>query len=582
MRGFRWQFLVLVTALALFFASLLSRSSNPVDTPPPATDPPSPAASEIPATLTPFALLTPETSSTSVITYREALVGSVQRLNPLFAGLNPVDRDITSLIFEGLTRTNRYGEPEPALAKEWVISSDGLEYIVTLREDVLWQDGLPFTSADVAYTMALLRSPDFNGPAELGAFWRTVETEVLGDYLVRFRLTQPLASFPDALRIGILPEHALRGTTAAQLASHPFNLSPIGTGAYQLETLQSGSDGAVKAVNLRVAPVYRQRPEGKTGYALERVSFRLYDSFEEVLSALQNGDVDGLAARNRNERIPLLNSGANVLTALEPTLGALIFNWNQDETRFFREQRVRRALETGLQRASIIERHLPNVAVKADSPILPGSWAYVSDLPWPPYDPNSARQLLETASLQSGENSGNAESTAEPTSNVLFSFEILTLDDPALVNMAHEIAAQWSQYNLDVRVESVDVNTYQTRLEAGDFDAALVELSLGDSADPDVYEFWDQEFPEGRNYGRVNDRRIIESLEAARRDPNGINRAIHYRNFQRNFVERAIAIPLYYPLFSYALSPNVNGVQLGFIGSPADRFRNIKDWTINS
>ncbi|MCI0348285.1 MAG: ABC transporter substrate-binding protein, partial [Acidobacteriales bacterium] len=375
------------------------------------------------------------------------------------------------------------------------------------------------------------------------------------DHLVRFRLTQPLASFPVALRIGILPEHALRGTSAAQLASHPFNLSPIGTGPYQLEALRIGSDGSLQIVDLRVAPVYRQRPEGQTGFALERVSFRLFSTFDSALSALQDADVDGLAARNRNERIPLLNSGLNISTALEPALGVLIFNWNREETVFFREQRVRRALETGLERTSIIERHLSNTAVEANSPILPGSWAFMSDPPWPPYDPTVARQLLETARIRSGDDSSDTEATAEPTANTLFSFAILAPNDPALVNMAGEIAAQWSQYNLDVSVESADFNSYQTRLESGDFDAALVELSLGDSADPDAYEFWDQEFPEGRNYGHVNDRRISESLESARRDPNGVNRAIHYRNFQRNFVERAIAIPLYYPLFSYALAP---------------------------
>lgn len=581
LRGFRWQFLVLVMAVALFIASLLSRSTGSMDTNPPdqqpATDTPVIAATSTPLPIV-SAPITPETPPTGIITYREALVGSVQRLNPLFASLNPVDRDIASLIFEGLTRTNQYGEPEPALATEWVTSSDGLEYIVTLREDVLWQDGVPFTAADVVYTMSLLRSPDFTGSAELGAFWRTVETEQLGDYLVRFRLTQPLASFADALRIGILPEHALRGTSAAQLATHPFNLTPIGTGPYQLEALRTGSDGGIEVVDLRVAPVYRQRSEGQTGYALERVSFRLYETFDIALAALRNGDVDSLAARSRAERLPLLNTSANVLTALEPSLGVLIFNWKQEETGFFREQRVRRALETGLERASIIERHLPNMAVKADSPILPGSWAHVSNLPWPPYDPNTARQLLETANLRNGSD----DATAEPTPSVLFSFEILTPDDPALINMAREIAAQWSQYNLNVNVNVVDFTTHQAGLESGDFDAALVELSLGDSADPDAYEFWDQEFPEGRNYGGVNDRRISESLEAARRDSNGINRAIHYRNFQHNFVERAIAIPLYYPLFSYALASNVNGVQLGLIGSPADRFRNIRDWTMSS
>jgi ABC-type transport system substrate-binding protein len=150
----------------------------------------------------------------------------------------------------------------------------------------------------------------------------------------------------------------------------------------------------------------------------------------------------------------------------------------------------------------------------------------------------------------------------------------MVLDEPALVQIATEIAAQWSQLNVQVTVDPVSAATLQQRLEAGDFDTAIAELSLSGSADPDVYQFWDQ----GRNYGGVNDRRTAEDLERARRDPNGLNRAEFYRQFQVDFVERAIAIPLYYPLFTYAVSPQISGVQLGFLSSPASRFLTLPDW----
>jgi peptide/nickel transport system substrate-binding protein len=586
LRGFRWQLLVLIMALVLFVASMLTRITAPDEPVPDSIDQAVPTVVVVtPATATPqqIEVIAPSTiGETQLIsTFREALVGNIQRLNPLLAELNPVDRDITSLIFEGLTRTNQYGEAEPALAKSWVISADGLEYIVELRQDVLWQDGIPFSAADVLYTVSLLQSADFPGDPELGAFWRTIEIQRLGDYLIRFRLTQPLGSFLDVLRIGILPEHALRGTTAAQITSHPFNLTPIGTGPYQLEAIRSSSGNRVEAVDLRSTPVYRFRPEGQTGYSIERISFRLYDTFETALSAIQSGDVDALAGRTRAQRAALLSKcNVNPHTALQPTLGALIFNWAKDSTRFFREQRTRIALQMGLDRASIIERYLSNEVVPADSPLFPGSWAYEADLAWPPPNVDAARQMIENMNIQPA----SPEATEEPSSTAgsgKFGFSILTPDDPKLVSVAQEIAAQWSQLNITVTVDSVDATTYQSRLESGDFDSALVELSLGDSADPDVYHFWDSgQYPDGKNYGGMDDRRIAELLERARRDPNGINRIILYDEFQRDFIERAIAIPLYYPLYTYAVAPQIEGVQLGFIGSPASRFSTIKDWTV--
>jgi peptide/nickel transport system substrate-binding protein len=580
--GFRWQLVALLVAAVLFAASLSTRLE--MDSIPTATLQPSPEATQaiIPIpTPSPSVVIAPQIPAAGVVTFREGVVGAVSRLNPLYASLNSVDKDVSSLIFEGLTRINAYGEPEPALALNWITSSDGLEYVVRLREDVLWQDGTPFTAADVVFTMSLLRAPDFSGQAALGAFWRTIETEQLGDHLVRFRLTQPLGSFPDKLRIGLLPYHALQGTTAAQLPTHPFNLSPIGTGPYQLEALRTDG-GIIREIDLRVAPVYRQRPEGQSGYAIDRMRFRLYSAFDVASQALRGGEIDGLVASSRIQRAPLLGIGdevnLNVHTAIESSLGILIFNWQKDSTRFFREQRVRLALETGVNRSSVIERWLLNSAVQADSPLFPGSWAYIAELPWAPYDPITAQTLLDTANLRTANT--DSDSTEEP-SPYLLTFSVLTPKDPALESMVREIATQWSQLNLNVIVDAQETEIYQTRLEAGDFDAALVELALGDSADPDVYAFWHQgQYPDGDNYGGVDDRRISEALERGRQEPSGINRDIYYEKFQKDFVDRAIALPLYYPLFTYVTAAGVDGVQLGFIGSPSDRFQTIKNWSI--
>lgn len=598
LRGFRWQLIALLLAAALFVIGLVVRSSDAPAPAPTATatiggeeagiaalpsPTPNPTSPPLQVTLT-----------TDGGTYREALIGTVQRLNPLFANLNPVDRDITALIFEGLTKTDAFGEPIPALAQSWVISADGLEYIFTLRQDVLWQDGIPFTAADVAYTMSVLRSPTFPGNSELGAFWRTVETDQLGDYLIRFRLTQPLGTFLDRLTIGILPEHALRGTTADALATHPFNLAPIGTGAYQLDSIHADSQ-RITGVELRLAPVYRQRPEGQTGvYALDRVSFTLYDSFQSAYDALAGGAVEGLAARDWNERAPLFQLTLNQTNliannSIEPTLGAIIFNWVADDSRFLREQRVRVALDTGLDRSSVLDRSMSNAAIRADSPMILGSWAYSPEVAPPAYDPTTARALLQQAFERLERLNGSAESTAEATaapegtveSAALFTFSILTPDDPALVRLTNEIATQWSQLGLNISIDAVDHATYDERLRAHDFDAALVEYALGDSADPDVYAFWHQgQYPDGLNYGGADDRRISELLERGRREPYGINRLQDYRAFQNIFVERAIAIPLYYPVYTFVTRSNVTGVQLGYLGTPADRFRNIADWNV--
>jgi ABC-type transport system substrate-binding protein len=147
-RGFRWQLLALIAAVALFVVSYIATQQSDDTTDVNPTSPPAivvaPTQAPIPtptqATTIPVSFNPSTTSQVvdEIPTYSEALVGAVQRLNPLFSSLNPVDADISSLIFEGLTRIDEYGEVIPALAKDWVVSFDGLEYVVTLRDDVLW------------------------------------------------------------------------------------------------------------------------------------------------------------------------------------------------------------------------------------------------------------------------------------------------------------------------------------------------------------------------------------------------------------------------------------------------------------
>lgn len=582
MKEYRWQLLALIVAIILFIASfVITRPNTPAPSPAPTaqsiesaqvmptatpTDtPPQPIRIENP----------PAQPMDEIITYREGLVGRVNRLNPLYASLNPVDDDITSLIFEGLTKINPYGEVVPSLASEWAVAFDGLEYMVLLRNDVLWQDGMPFTATDVVYTISLLQSPDFDGASELGAFWRTVEVQKVNDYLLRFRLAQPLATFPEALRIGILPEHALRGTDASQLASHPFNLSPIGTGAYQLEAIRTDGN-TIRAVDLRVAPNYRLRLEGASGYALERVRFLIYDDYPNAVNALQNGEIDAYATHTSDERPSLLGLGDSIVpyTSYEPILGVLLFNWTRDSASYFQDERVRLALAYGLDRTSLVEKAMFNKAVRADSPLSPLSWTYA-------YGDEINAQWRTDFNRATSELAIVAQRLNITPDRPILSFGILTVDRPDLITLANEIAAQWSALRVIATVEAVDINTFNARLDSGDFDTVLVELSKEGDADPDVYAFWHEgQYPDGKNYSGINDRAISEALERARRDVNGINRTVFYHQFQREFIEKAVAIPLYHPIFTYAVRPNIIGIQLGFIGASSDRFMTIQDWRI--
>lgn len=586
LRGFRWQLIALIMAIILFSISLAYRNSlqptlqpSPTSVAPTETNQPATATIEPtqPALPTPF----PETPVPSVeqsqptnTTYREGMVGNIQRLNPIFAHLNPVDTDITSLIFEGLMATNDFGEPVLNLASDYVISNDGLEYVFTLRADVLWQDGQPFTADDVIYTLSLLNSPEYADYSPTAKFWSTVETQKLSDTLIRFRLTQPLGSFTSFLTIGILPEHALTGITADQLISHPFNLSPIGTGAYQLKSLRSVNDTRIDEINLQFAPVYTQRPEGQSAYAFRDLTFRLFNNSSDAIQAYQTGQLDALANVAARSQLMFLPE-SRTYTQVEPEVTMLIFNWQADDLAVFADRRVRQALSLGLNQTEIIERHLATDAAFADSPLIPGSWAYQSNRLWTTFDVTQALQVLESTIIKLPEAVSGTDTEPVPDDGSRYTFSILVQNDTALMAIANDIAAQWGQLGFDVSVEAAE--TTAIRLASGDFQAVIVTLPVG--SDPDVYRYWHPgQATDGQNYGAVANNEIAELLEVARRDNNGINRTNLYIQFQERFAEQAIAIPLYYPLYTFVARDSIEGIKLGNLGTSADRFRTIASW----
>lgn len=580
-RGFRWQLPAFILATIVFFLALSFRIVRQSSVPD-ATPFPTSAAQVSTSTAEPAVTQSVRENATLQAVakpfrgYREGLIGTIQRLNPIFAHHNAVDRDITSLVFQGLFATNDYGAAIPLLAERLVRSSDGLEYVVELRQDIKWQDGIVFTADDVIYTMSLLADPDYAAFSTTAHFWQTVETQKLGDYLVRFRLAQPLASFTNLLTVGILPEHALRGTTIRQLAQHPFNLSPIGTGPYQLEALHVAEDGNIRSVQLQMSPLFPATLDSPVSGQLGNLRFDLFSNSDEGLDAYRSGRIDALANVGAREQLLSLPN-ARVHTQIQSSLKILILNW---EEQLFRDRRIRQALALRLDLPDLVERYFAASVTVADSPLAPGLAAHLSNTFWFTQDIERAKMLFAGASAAlSDARDDVSEDGLTPSAESTDTFTILVEDIAPLPSLAADIAAAWGTLGLQVDVDAIPIDDLHLKLQAGDFEAAIVTQHIGN--DIDLYRFWHPAQSEaGQNYGSVNSDAISELLEGIRQEGNGIIRQRLLQNFQQQFAEQAIAIPLYYPLYTMAIRDTIDGVRIGYLGTESDRFRSITKWRL--
>ena len=319
--------------------------------------------------------------------YVEAMVGPITTLNPLQIQPGDPEADIVRLVFNSLVRLNAQGLPEGDLAQRWEVSEDGRRYTFYLRPNVRWHDGAPLTAEDVLFTVRLLQSTDLPGPPERARLWQSIEVIPVNSLTVQFRLSEPLALFPDLLTFGILPAHVLRDVPPIQIPTHPFNLNPIGTGPYRVTSVHV-EEGRIQRVILSASSSYFRGPP-----LLEQVEFRIFPDTRTALQAYRAGEVHGVAriAPSDLDQIRALPS-LNLFSAILSSYHMILLN---HASPLFREREVREALWLALDRQRLIDQFLAGQGVVASSPIPPGNWAFHPPLPPVPYDPEKARALLE-------------------------------------------------------------------------------------------------------------------------------------------------------------------------------------------
>lgn len=505
--------------------------------------------------------------------YTEALVGKFQRLNPVLDYYNAADRELNRLLFSRMITFEERGIPKLELVETYGISQDGTIYNITLRPDVKWHDGKALTTNDILFTINMIRDGEGVVPDDIRSFWTEVDVKTLSETTIQFRLEEPFAPFLDYLSFGILPEHLLGNLSFQQMIDSGFNLQPIGSGPYAFEGLIT-ENNQIKGVILRANQEYYEDPP-----LIEQMVFRYYENSSDALKAFQDGLVLGISkVESSILGDVLINPDLALYTAREPRLTLILFNLKNQEMPFFQDVNIRKALLSGLNRQKMVDKIFNSQAIIADGPILPGTWAYYDGIKSVEFDQNIATQLIKDA----GYVLGGENTTIRAKDGVEFRFELLYPDSETHRQLAEMIQQNWEALNISVNIRGVSyselINSY---LNPRSYQAALIDLDLSWTPDPDPYPFWDQvQATGGQNYSQWDNFVASDYLEQARITTNLIDRSLFYRNFQVVFEEELPALPLFYPVYNFAISKQIQGVTVGPMFDTSDRFLTVKNWYI--
>ncbi|MEM1315866.1 MAG: ABC transporter substrate-binding protein, partial [Pseudomonadota bacterium] len=153
-------------------------------------------------------------------------------LDPTGGAAGAIDGVVYANVFEGLTRIDRNGGVQPALAREWEISDDGLTYTFRLVEGATFHDGTALDAEDVKFSFERAMAEDSTN-AQKGLFEPIERIEVVDPATVRITLGQPTGAFLFNMGWG---DAVIVGAESVETNA----TDPVGTGPFRFEAWAKG------------------------------------------------------------------------------------------------------------------------------------------------------------------------------------------------------------------------------------------------------------------------------------------------------------------------------------------------------
>ncbi len=404
-------------------------------------------------------------------------------------GLDPrLETDVPSferinVISQALVQFKVDMELEPCLATEWTVSDDTMTLWFKLREGVHWHDGVPFTAEDVKYTYEWVLNPD-NGALNMGLYADIDEIEVVNDYEVIFRLSQPNAFLLNNIaRMPITPKH--------DGDREDFRQRPIGTGPYKFVSW-TRDDRMVLVEN---EEYWGGRPN------IPNLIFRAIPENATRLLAFEAGEIDIYQGGVVAQEIDRLEADPNYVVQRTPGTG---YNYLGFNTRVgaLSDVRVRQAVSYLINREGIVANVLNGIGQPGIGPVSMSLPWFNENLHRYEYSVEKAQELLAEAGYQPGD----------------ISLRLYTNENPDRIRIAEILQYECQRAGINVEVFIEEWGAYLARVqETDDFDIFI--LGWSGQLDPDRAMYRQFHTNGSNNYGKYSNERVDYLLERGRMVP---------------------------------------------------------------
>lgn len=496
---------------------------------------------------------------------------------------------INLMISTPLLRVTPGNRLEPYLATEVPtsanggISADGKTITVKLRKEAVWEDGVPVTSKDAAFTWRTLTAKTSAATSTLG--WdRIASVETPDDQTAVFRLTQAYAPFVSVVLAGqfggrLLPEHTL--ASVADITKSDFARKPIGNGPFRVVDWVSGDRITLE----RNTKFWGERA------SLDKVIFKISPDRNVLLAQLKSKDLDLVAdLTEANTEDMRSASGVTVATAASSIIELLNINFNSpdDLTKphpVLADLAVRQAIAYGINRQGLIDGILFGKAKLAVNE-QDNTRYFNTDLKPYPFDPAKAKATLDQAGWTVGANGIRAKNGVPARLQ-------LTTSSGNKIRESMQVVIQ--QQLKDIGFDIVLKNYPPAELFAGcaangikqgrKFDLLLDSFGLP-GLDPDPTSFWrSTQIPDcktrlaGSNRSGFTTSELDQLLDAQLATADDTKRTEIIKQIQKIIYDNVAALYVYDRLSIVAAADRVKGVTV-LPGLSGSAFMDTERWWV--
>jgi peptide/nickel transport system substrate-binding protein len=407
------------------------------------------------------------------------------------------------------------------------ISPDHLTYTYELRDDVLWHDGVPLTSADVRFTYEIIMDPAAGAESQQG--WDVIDrVETPTAYSVVFRLREPYTSFVEDTFYDedVLPKHLLEGKRGSAFPTAAFHRAPVGSGPFVFEEW-------VPASHIRLKRNERYRDHAPY---LDAIVFKFIPEAVALGVQLRTGELQGCDNADVSQ-LAVLEQIPGMQVHRTPSLAYTHVTFNCARPPLD-DVRVRQALAMAVDRAAIATHVFEGLAEPALSGRHPLTEWYNPIAPQlARLDLAGAQGLLEAAGWRDSDGDGIRE-----RDGVKLAFELHTGAGRADRERLQQVLQQeWRLVGADVQIRNFEMRALIEKLHGGEFDAAV--FGWNQQPDPSaIAAVYGSNGPQ--NFGRWASARFDSLAAAGAATFDAAARRGIYRSIEEILLREVPAVPI--------------------------------------